>query len=92
MTDNRQRPMGPPKTLRELRLWHWRKVVLHRERAIAAAEDTDRLEALHAPKKFSRVRENAQHGVANWHLAAVQVLNDHFPVGDTAERDNARAG
>ena len=29
------------------------------------------------------------HQLANFHLSAVQALNSCFPVGDTAERDDA---
>lgn len=97
MTDNRSmgRPMGPPKTVRELRLWHWRKVRTARTNAEGFEEAYKQWEE-HRPGKVCKVYRNRardQHKIANWHLAAVQVLNDHFdvPNGDTADRDNGYA-
>jgi hypothetical protein len=58
--------------VRELRLWHWMRVVQNRHLAQRAASGT-------------MIREyNLQ---ADQHLKFVQVLNDFFPIGDTAEQD-----
>lgn len=61
-------------TLRELRLWHWRRVVNYR----AKVDD---------PKtnRFKRREYSQLHAL---HMGAVQALNELFPIGDTAERDN----
>lgn len=76
--DNRAkgRPMGPPRTLRDLRLWHWRLVVSNR----ASARDME------AQGRQRQAR--ALHGKADWHLSAVQALND--VVSGTAEADDQK--
>lgn len=61
--------------LRNLRLWHWSMVSYHRSTAVDMRRREDRM---------GGVYHDAQ---ANFHLKAVQTLNDFFPVGDTAEQD-----
>lgn len=58
--------------LRALRLWHWRSMVKARELA-------QRTPSGGMSERYSKE--------ADTHLAFVQTLNDHFPQGDTAERD-----
>jgi hypothetical protein len=79
-------------TLRELRLWHWRKVMTHRANERRYEADAERWEAKWPGKKCSHSRRmaRANKSKADWHLNAVIALNDHFPVGDTAEHDAAR--
>lgn len=89
--DNRAmgRPQSPPASLRALRLWHWRKVVLHRKNATRHEEDDakwNKAYPQHAPRRGARAK--AEHGKANWHLGAVQTLNELFPIGDYAEHDD----
>jgi hypothetical protein len=66
-------------TLRELREWHWNKVLSFRTRA----EDFERRNPT-GKNRYSANQARAAHGRANWHLGAVQALNDCFPIGDTA--------
>lgn len=61
--------------LRALRLYHWQ--VALRLRAYAADADMRKSDSEHYNKR------------ANFHLTQVQLLNDFFPIGDTAEHDNA---
>lgn len=79
-------------TLRELRLWHWRKVLAYRAAALTeeAAAATWEAEHVGYACRYRRNRARNAHKRANWHLGAVQVLNDHFPLGDTAEQDAAK--
>jgi len=67
---------APPQveTLREMRLWHWKQA-----RGASHVMDS-------RANRFER--ENARD---NWnlHMRFVQLLNDFFPMGDTAERDAA---
>lgn len=80
-------------TARALRLWHWRKVVSFRKRATDAERVADAWEQKHGGRCGSmRNRARDAHRNAHFHLGAVQVLNDQFPVGDTAERDMLRGG
>lgn len=80
-------------TLREVRLWHWRKVLSYRE--VAQRHDTyaDQWEREHPGKvcRFNRTKARNAHREANRHLGAVQALNDCFPMGDTAEQDDNRS-
>lgn len=62
--------------LRALRLWHWQAVL--RLRVYAADADMRKSDSEHYNKR------------ANFHLMQVQLLNDFFPIGDTAEHDNAQ--
>lgn len=65
--------------LRALRLWHWKECLANRE----IAQD-----ARGAGSAFAR--DSAEFSRrANFHLKAVQTLNDFFPAGDTAEGDAA---
>ena len=64
------------KTLKELRMWHWREFLRYRaDQRIAEDMKGMKTSAAYARKH------------ANHHLGAVQILNDH--VSGTAERDCA---
>lgn len=63
--------------LRNLRLYHWQAVL--RLRRYAKDCEARRSDADHYNKR------------AVFHLTQVQLLNDFFPIGDTAERDNENA-
>lgn len=80
-------------TLRELRLWHWNKVLSYRERARKFEKDVEDWEKVHVGFvcRHSRIQAKNAHREANRHLGAVQALNDCFPVGDTVEGDASRA-
>lgn len=71
--------MSAPASLRELRLWHWRLVMSNRTKARLLEED-----GTHWDKRHARVF----HRKADWHLSAVQVLND--VVSGTAEDDDQK--
>lgn len=62
--------------LRALRLWHWRRVLEQRSNQQLCFNDK--------AYKLSRSYEVS----ADFHLAQVQLLNEFFPVGDTAEGDD----
>ena len=81
--------MNAPVTLREVRLWHWKKVISARKTAEKFDRDAEEWEKRYLGKRstYSRRMAVQNHSRANWHLKAVQVLNDLFPLGDTAERD-----
>lgn len=74
-----------------LRVWHWRKVLYHRNVAEVAASCAEQWEAQHGGRcssQRSRAKNNNRN--ANFHLGAVQVLNDHPEcMGSTAEQDDA---
>jgi hypothetical protein len=75
-------------TARSLRLWHWQKVVSFRSRATETEKIADAWEQKHRGRcRSMRNRARDAHRNANFHLGAVQVLNDQFSVGDTADRD-----
>lgn len=77
--------------LRKLRLWHWGQVLYWRELQRRANDTADRLAdrwTLAAP--WAKLA-NERAGHAMQHLSAVQLLNEFFPIGDTAEVDHARA-
>jgi hypothetical protein len=61
------------KRLRELRLWHWKQVLIWRDLAKYAS---------------SRHFADSYNKAADEHIKFVQTLNDFFDVGDTAEKDN----
>ena len=81
---NENDPDEDPKlhALRELRLWHWLE---------AMAQNVVCDVVFHAPDslltKAFLVESQAS---KNFHLHAVQHLNEWFPVGDTAEQDAIR--
>lgn len=83
--------MNAPTTAREVRLWHWRKVMTHRQNAKKFSELLAAWEAEHAPLKCPHYRSkmNQQNGIADWHLNAVVALNEF--VSGTAEEDEARS-
>lgn len=60
--------------LRAVRLWHWRQLLDGRRVELA-------LERMGADP-------HAAHQASNFHLRAVQSLNEFFAIGDTAERDH----
>lgn len=76
-----------PMTLRRLRLWHWRKVLAHRDLARAHEQHAVLWEEQNPGKKNRYARGRARHydKTANFHLGAVQALND--VVDGTAEQD-----
>ena len=80
--------MKGPSSPREVRLWHWRKVLGFRKVAREFEEDAKSWEAVNPGKKAryfsSKARQN--HGKADWHLSAVQSLNE--VVSGTAEQDD----
>lgn len=63
-------------TLRDIRLFHWREAMRMRRRAKGYTA------------KGNNAVAKALNKQANKHTRYVQVLNDHFPIGDTAERDD----
>lgn len=75
--------------LRSLRLWHWRKVLALRSVAAAHEAHADQWEQMHPgrPCRHSRSRARSYHRQANFHIGAVQALND--VVSGTAEQDAA---
>lgn len=62
--------------LRALRLWHWQGVLYNRK-----------LANYYANIRNAAATESRQKK-ANFHLSQVQLLNDFFQMGDTAENDN----
>lgn len=64
--------------LREVRLWHWNKAVAYRNSAVFLAECENHPESVLMNK------------AANFHIKAVQALNDCFEINDTAEQDAAK--
>lgn len=82
--------------LRELRLWHWRRALKHREnqtRHLKAADEWGSLEGTksqRAEMTHNLRRARAEGRLADFHISAVQALNDCFPDPlDTAEKDAA---
>lgn len=77
---------------RELRLWHWRRCLTTRARANKHGNEAANQEARNGmvEAKFQRRMERQAHKEANFHLSAVQMLNDHpacLASGTTAEQD-----
>lgn len=76
-------------SLRLLRLWHWRKVEGNRGNARSYEKEAERQRAAHpgspvAGNHATKLAKRA-HGKADFHLKAVQLLND--VVSGTAEED-----
>lgn len=75
-------------TAKDLRMWHWRKVLTHRKAAefhakIFYAPNTGKVEGTY---RWRMMRQNNKQ--ADFHLSAVQILNDHPDlIGTTAEQD-----
>lgn len=68
-------------TLTELRVWHWRKVLSFRSRGEKFDQRPD--------SRWARSQAKAAHRRANWHLGAVQAMNDIPELrGTTAEQDS----
>ena len=80
-------------TLRDVRLWHWRKVLNFRGVAARHEAYADQWEAAHPGKKCRHARCQARNATreANRHLGAVQALNDCFPEGDSVSWDHDTA-
>lgn len=79
-------------TLRDVRLWYWRKVLSFRAVAHRHEKAQAEVEAKWPGKRltYHATRARNAHKAANRHLGAVQALNDCFPLGDYAEQDAAR--
>lgn len=73
--------------LREIRLWHWRKV-------LDASCEIRYYELMqqqgNAWSGFGNAKLLHAKEVHALHIGFVQTLNDFFPVGDTAEKDAAK--
>lgn len=75
-------------SVRKVRLWHWRRVVSNRELQVQNERLGKGMQA--GPARTACLSRARQQGkIADTHLRFVQLLNDVFPVGDTAERDDA---
>lgn len=61
--------------LRVLRMWHWKMHLTFRDLEGRARSKL--------ANDIARVRAEK----AAFHMLAVQTLNEHFPIGDTAEQD-----
>lgn len=71
---------GHPLTLRELRLWHWR-------RAMSSRKAADKYRGQDSRFAMSQTKQNDAR--ADFHIKAVQALNDVVP--GTAEYDHKLA-
>lgn len=82
--------MKAPTTIREVRLWHWRKVLAFRKVGDDFIEKAKILERKFGftKRSYYRSKANQNYGKADWHLSAVHALNAAFPEGDTAEQDD----
>ena len=67
--------------VRALRLWHWRGVMHHRNAA-----------NFYRTKKGYEKEIEWRDRQADFHLKAVQTLNQFFEAGDTAEKDDTKDG
>lgn len=78
--------------LRQLRLWHWKKALQNRASQGRHETYADEFEKAHPGKvnRYNRGIARTHARNANFHLGAVQSLNDLFPMGDTAEQDAAK--
>lgn len=76
--------------LRALRLHHWQGVLEFSKRI---AHYEARIPGLVDARQLERAREGLAHckKVHSFQMKQVQFLNDFFPIGDTAERDNDNA-
>lgn len=74
------------KELRELRLWHWRKAMEKRLQSKLALERSQ----VHTGRYSEQMKDICyqRDDEANFHISAVQTLNQFFEIGDTAERDD----
>lgn len=65
--------MNPSQALRDLRAWHWKEVLRNRRHE----------------ERFNKIgpanRAATHKRIADFHMKAVQTLNDLFPMGDNAE-------
>lgn len=70
------------KLLRELRLHHWKESVKLRQWANRHMETSPQYMSKEIQRKADLFNAHS-----NFHICQVQLLNDFFPIGDTAERD-----
>lgn len=84
--------MKGPSNIKELRVWHWNKVLSFRAKAREIQVAVDKWEVEHAPliNRYGRSKMNQANGQADWHLSAVQALNEFLP-HTTAEDDAAHS-
>jgi hypothetical protein len=77
---------GQPKTLKALRMWHWRQMLVNRAEQIKFETLAINMGSDYPAKRdtFTAIADHARQQ-ANLHLSAVQVLNDSVP--GTAEQD-----
>lgn len=73
--------------LRALRLWHWQGVLYRRKQAEWYVKREQDGKCSHNQAAVAIEWANKQ---ADFHLLQVQALNDFFPLGDTAENDEAK--
>jgi hypothetical protein len=76
-------------TLAELRVWHWRRVLSYRDLEHACAAKAAKHERLNGGRcSYWRSKERNAYTRANWHIGAVQTLNDIPSLhATTAEQD-----
>jgi hypothetical protein len=67
-------------TPRELRLWHWHKVIWHRAKANAIREKAG---------AWYRAKVKQYDCIADFHIKAVQILNDHPALLETTAEEDA---
>lgn len=84
--------------LKELRMWHWRQAMDYRAVAKSIRESAEDTQRFSPRERGHRLTDAANlDKIADFHIRAVQGLNDHVP--GTAEQDcqngqnpSARAG
>lgn len=72
--------------MRELRLHHWKGVLFYRKKQTRLEHAYESCKEEYAKDNLKNHMEGAKH-IANFHLGAVQLLNQFFPIGDYAEND-----
>lgn len=77
MSDQKIDPEIVRNTMRPIRLYHWVKVLKHRQISRDASGSSN---------LGNRIADSHEK-IANQHLGFVQALNEYFEIGDTAERD-----
>lgn len=71
--------------LRELRLWHWRQFIKLGKWAHGHENASPQF---NSPKRV-QLAKTFREG-SNFHIMQVQLLNDFFPIDDTAEKDDSK--
>jgi hypothetical protein len=79
-------PTSELSSLRMLRLWHWRKAMSARRSENKHVAEAERYEAMGRVANFDRHRAGNDGRRADFHIKAVQLLNDVVP--GTAEEDD----